>query len=144
MTENEERFTQMCQLDGHALKAEIHDWTQTLRNQIEELEDERHQLQEGISKLRQDTSHPPEVPTLESITEHCASIASQMQYGDLSPDKAKTALYALQVALTALRAKQQAEQQRQKEERLRHSKAPARSTSSKTGRNARPVRPTGN
>ncbi len=121
---------------------------------LDRLQDSYHREQEladEVMRLRAQiqheccfaADHPLTIPEVADAAEH---ISQQLAAGQLDPTAARTALYALQVALSALRTKEESEARKQKEERLRSPKpqpTPAtpensRSHQSQTNRSSKP------
>ncbi len=74
----------------------------------------------------------------ESICQRAGEIANKLSWGEIDPEQGKTALYALQVALSAIRTQDTAKAARQKEERLRKTANETRPSRRATRRHASP------
>jgi len=98
-------------------------------------------LQAALKTLARYRRTPEQVvaQNAESICQRAGEIANKIAFGEIDPEQGKTALYALQVALSAIRTQDTAKAARQKEERLRQTQRATTSLSTKsTSRHASP------
>jgi hypothetical protein len=109
-------------INHHTSQPYTHEEAETALVQAREQRDE---VNRELDALKEQLRQYPKAPRVlkamvaKDVADEAAEIASQIRLGQLSGEEGKTALYALQVALSAIKTIDQAASTRQREERLR-------------------------